>query len=101
MYADVSTHAPAREVPRTLKVLDSLLSQLAKENKKFVYGAVKSGGRAKEFEIAIQWLVDSHPGLHGVRFSLLPWREQEWVRNVPLYGVSGWIDGVNELFADA
>ena len=212
--ADVSKHAPAREVARIFKVLDSLPSQLAKENKKFVYGAVKPGGRAKEFEIAIQWLVDAgvvakvtrcrkaglplsfyedadvfklflldigllgalakapprsilvgdgafeeyngafaenyvlqqlrsaedvephywtndnstaeldfllqagecvvpvevkagenpkakslrtfvgaHPGLHGVRFSLLPRREQEWVLNVPLYGVSAWIAG--------
>ena len=57
--ADVSKHAPAREVPRILKVLDSLPAQLAKENKKFVYGAVKPGGRAKEFELAIQWLVDA------------------------------------------
>lgn len=57
--ADVSKHAPAREVPRILKVLDSLPAQLAKENKKFVYGALKPGGRAKEFEIAIQWLVDA------------------------------------------
>ena len=210
--ADVSKHAPAREVPRIFKVLDSLPSQLAKENKKFVYGAVKPGGRAKEFEIAIQWLVDAgviakvtrcrkaglplsfyedaevfklflldvgllgalakapsrsilvgdgafeeyngafaenyvlqqlrsaedvephywtndnstaeldfllqagervipvevkagenpkakslrtfvgaHPGLRGVRFSLLPRREQEWVLNIPLYGVSAWI----------
>ena len=56
---DVSKHAPVREVPRILKVLDALPSQLAKENKKFVYGAVKPGGRAKEFELAIQWLVDA------------------------------------------
>lgn len=57
--ADISKHAPTREVPRILKVLDSLPAQLAKENKKFVYGAMKPGGRAKEFEIAIQWLVDA------------------------------------------
>lgn len=56
---DVSKHAPSAEVPRILKVFDSLPSQLARENKKFVYGAVKPGGRAREFEIAIQWLVDA------------------------------------------
>ena len=33
--------------------------QLSKENKKFVYGAMKKGGRAKEFEVAIQWLIDA------------------------------------------
>lgn len=56
---DISKHAPPAEVPRILKVFDSLPSQLSRENKKFVYGAVKPGGRAKEFEIAIQWLVDA------------------------------------------
>lgn len=40
-------------------VLDSIPSQLAKENKKFVYGSLKKGARAKEFEMAIQWLVDA------------------------------------------
>ncbi len=40
-------------------VLDSIPSQLAKENKKFVYGSLKKGARAKEFELAIQWLVDA------------------------------------------
>lgn len=56
---DISKHAPPAEVPRILKVFDSLPSQLSRENKKFIYGAVKPGGRAKEFEIAIQWLVDA------------------------------------------
>ena len=40
-------------------VWNSIPAQLAKENKKFIYGAVKKGGRAKDFEIAIQWLVDA------------------------------------------
>ncbi len=57
--SDVSKHAPVREVPRINLVWRSLVSQLAKENKKFIYGAIKHGGRAKEFETAIQWLVDS------------------------------------------
>ena len=56
---DFSKHAPAREVPRINLVWRSLISQLAKENRKFVYGAIKHGGRAKEFETAIQWLVDA------------------------------------------
>ena len=41
------------------QVLDSLPSQLARENKKFIYGAVKKGARASDFELAIQWLVDA------------------------------------------
>lgn len=56
---DISKHAPAREVPRINLVWRSLVAQLAKENKKFIYGAIKHGGRAKEFETAIQWLVDA------------------------------------------
>lgn len=56
---DFSKHAPTREVPRINLVWRSLISQLAKENRKFVYGAIKHGGRAKEFETAIQWLVDA------------------------------------------
>jgi predicted AAA+ superfamily ATPase len=56
---DFSKHAPVREVPRLNLVWRSLIAQLAKENKKFIYGAIKRGGRAKEFETAIQWLVDA------------------------------------------
>ena len=52
-------HAPAGVVPRIRMVWNSLPSQLARENKKFVYGAVKSGARAKDFELALQWLVDA------------------------------------------
>lgn len=56
---DFSKHAPVREVPRINLVWEGVPSQLAKENKKFIYGAIKSGGRASEFEIAIQWLIDA------------------------------------------
>jgi len=56
---DFSKHAPVREVPRINMVWDSIPSQLAKENKKFIYGAMKKGARASEFEIAIQWLIDA------------------------------------------
>ena len=56
---DFSKHAPKREVPRIEMVWDSLPSHLARENKKFIYGAVRRGGRAKDFEIAITWLKDA------------------------------------------
>ena len=56
---DFSKHAPKREVPRIEMVWDSLPSHLARENKKFIYGAVRKGGRAKDFEIAITWLKDA------------------------------------------
>ncbi|MDR0962456.1 MAG: ATP-binding protein [Mediterranea sp.] len=58
-HDDVSKHAPQREVPRIHMVFRSIPSQLGKDNKKFVFGALKKGARATEFEIAIQWLIDS------------------------------------------
>ena len=56
---DFSKHPPLDLVPRIKMVWNVLPSQLAKENRKFIYGAVKSGGRAKEFELAIMWLQDA------------------------------------------
>ena len=56
---DFSKHAPAIEVPRIRMVWNSIPSQLAKENKKFIYGTVKEGARAKDFELAIEWLKDA------------------------------------------
>ena len=56
---DISKHTSERESIRIGQVLSSLPSQLAKENKKFVYGVVRKGARAADFELAIQWLVDA------------------------------------------
>lgn len=56
---DFSKHVPSEILPKVNMVWDSIPAQLAKENKKFVYSAVKKGGRAKEFENAIQWLIDA------------------------------------------
>lgn len=55
---DMAKHAGG-DTERVRMVWRSIPAQLAKENKKFVYGAVKSGGRARELERAIQWLVDA------------------------------------------
>jgi len=55
---DFSKHAPNETVPRIRMIWQSIPSQLAKENKKFVYGVLREGARAKDFELAIQWLVD-------------------------------------------
>ena len=55
---DFSKHAPAAVVPRIQMVWDGIPSQLAKENKKFVYSVLREGARAKEFELAIGWLTD-------------------------------------------
>lgn len=55
---DMAKHAAVID-DRIRLVWQSIPSQLAKENKKFIYGAVKKGGRARDFETAIQWLVDA------------------------------------------
>jgi uncharacterized protein len=57
--SDMSKHVSPNEATRISMVWQSIPSQLAKENKKFIYGAVRSGARAKDFEMAIQWLVDA------------------------------------------
>lgn len=55
---DFSKHAPNEIVPRIRMLWNSIPSQLAKENKKFVYGLLREGARAKEYETAIMWLCD-------------------------------------------
>ena len=55
---DFSKHAPKDIIPRIHMVWDSIPMQLAKENKKFIYGVIREGARAKDFELAIQWLLD-------------------------------------------
>lgn len=56
---DFSKHAPAEIVPRIRALWNSVPEQLSKENRKFIYGLVREGARAREYEIAIQWLSDS------------------------------------------
>lgn len=56
---DISKHVPTREANRINMVWQSMPSQLVKENKKFIYGVAKPGARAKDFETAIQWLLDA------------------------------------------
>lgn len=55
---DFSKHAPNEIVPKIRMLWNSIPSQLAKENKKFIYGLVREGGRAKDYETAIMWLTD-------------------------------------------
>lgn len=56
---DFSKHAPADQVARIRMVWQIIPAQLFRENKKFLFGAVVKGARAKDFEIAIQWLCDA------------------------------------------
>ncbi|HIW43040.1 MAG TPA: ATP-binding protein [Candidatus Mediterraneibacter vanvlietii] len=55
---DLSKHAPAEIVTKIRMLWNSIPTQLAKENKKFVYGLVREGARAREYEVAITWLMD-------------------------------------------
>lgn len=55
---DLSKHAPAEMVTKIRMLWNSIPTQLAKENKKFVYGLVREGARAREYEVAITWLMD-------------------------------------------
>lgn len=55
---DFSKHAPIEIVPKIRMIWNSIPSQLAKENKKFIYGLIREGARAKEYEAAMLWLCD-------------------------------------------
>lgn len=55
---DFSKHTTENELPRIRMVWNSIPMQLAKENKKFFFGKIKEGARAKDFELAIEWLQD-------------------------------------------
>lgn len=56
---DFAKYAPNDVIPKIKMVWNALMSQLAKENRKFIYGQIKKGLRAKDFEAAINWLVDA------------------------------------------
>lgn len=58
---DFAKHAPGKDIPRIAAIWNSIPSQLAKENRKFVYKLVKTGARAREYEDALLWL--EHAGM--------------------------------------
>ncbi len=58
-HRDMSKHAPTEIVPRITDIWRSIPAQLSKENRKFIYGMVREGARAREYEIALQWLRDA------------------------------------------
>lgn len=55
---DFAKYAPHAIVPRIRMLWNSLPAQLAKENRKFIYGLIRQGARAKDYELAISWLID-------------------------------------------
>ena len=86
---DFSKHAPNEIIPRIRMLWNSIAAQLTKENKKFIYGLVREGARAKDYEMAILWLVDC--GLvhkvHRVTVPNLPLKAYEDVKAFKLFMV--------------
>lgn len=84
---DFSKHASNEAVPRIRMLWNSIPAQLAKENKKFVYGLIKEGARAKEYELAMLWLTDC--GLvhkvHRVSAPSLPLKAYEDLKAFKLF----------------
>lgn len=84
---DFSKHAPNEVVPRIRMLWNSIPAQLAKENKKFIYGIIKEGARAKEYELAMLWLTDC--GLvhkvHRVTAPSLPLKAYEDLKAFKLF----------------
>ena len=99
---DFSKHAPADIVPKIRMVWNSIPSQLAKENKKFVYGLVREGARAKDYEAAIMWLCDC--GLiykvGRVNSGAIPLKAYEDLKAFKLFvldvGLLGCMTGINQ-----
>lgn len=86
---DFSKHAPNEAVPRIRMLWNSIPAQLTKENKKFIYGLIKEGARAKEYELALLWLTDC--GLvhkvHRVTVPNLPLKAYEDLKAFKLFFV--------------
>lgn len=84
---DFSKHAPNEVVPRIRMLWNSIPAQLTKENKKFIYGLIKEGARAKEYELAMLWLTDC--GLvhkvHRVTAPSLPLKAYEDLKAFKLF----------------
>lgn len=84
---DFSKHAPNEAVPRIRMLWNSIPAQLTKENKKFIYGLIKEGARAKEYELAMLWLTDCglvHK-IHRVTTPSLPLKAYEDLKAFKLF----------------
>ena len=99
---DFSKHAPAEIVPRIRMIWSGVPAQLAKENRKFIYGQIKAGARAKDFELALSWLIDC--GLlykvHNVSKPALPLKAYEELNTFKLFMLDiGLLGALTELDA--
>ena len=101
---DFSKHAPNAVVPKLRYLWDSVPSQLAKENKKFIYGLVREGARARDYEEAMLWLLDS--GLlrkvGRITKAAMPLKAYEDLKAFKLYHLDvGLLRVMSELSPDA
>ncbi|MCL2436830.1 MAG: ATP-binding protein [Clostridiales bacterium] len=101
---DFSKHAPKNIVPKLRHLWNSVPSQLAKENKKFIYGLVREGARARDYEEAMLWLLDS--GLlrkvGRITKSAMPLKAYEDLKAFKLYHLDvGLLRVMSELPPDA
>jgi hypothetical protein len=86
---DFSKHAPQEIVPRIGQLWNSIPAQMSKDNRKFLYGVIREGARAREYEIALQWLSDG--GMiylvHNVTAPRLPLRSYEYKISFKIYAL--------------
>lgn len=84
---DFSKHAPVSIIPRIRMVWNSIPSQLSKENRKFIFGLLKEGSRARDYELAISWLVDCGQAykIYNVRKPGMPLKAYEDLSSFKLY----------------
>lgn len=98
---DFSTHAPNEVVRRIRKLGSSVPSQLAKENRKFVYSHIKEGARAKDYELAMAWLINC--GLlhrvNRVKKPVMPLKAYEDLTAFKLYLVDAGLLAVNGRYS--
>ncbi|MDR2922324.1 MAG: AAA family ATPase [Treponema sp.] len=59
-YADFAKHIPPAYIARTRDIWDSVPTQLGRENKRFLYSSMKEGSRGRDYELALNWLADTH-----------------------------------------
>ncbi|MDR0286637.1 MAG: ATP-binding protein [Clostridiales bacterium] len=86
---DFSKHAPSEVVPRIRMLWNSIPTQLARENKKFIYGLVREGARAREYELALLWLCDCGLAykVHRVTAPLIPLKSYMDISAFKLFAV--------------
>lgn len=97
---DFSKHIPKEQIERTRLLWNAIPSQLVKENKKCIYGKIKEGARAKDFEIALNWLIDASLVHKVSRVSIpnMPLKAFEDVSSYKLFLLDiGLLSAMNEL----